>query len=172
MDKDTTKATEANTETIAPQEGASKVVTPTEDDLEAKNAALEAEKTRLIEEAANYKMAYFKEKSKKETYGDEEDIEEKIRRVSAETLAESQLAKINAEQNALIQRALKENKELKLAQLNKSTSSPASVGTHSEGTSVQDTLVTPDQMAAFKAKGWTDKDIERYKKNMQRYSVR
>ena len=59
------KATEANAPTIAPEETV-KVNTVTEDDLEAKNLALEAEKSRLIEEAANYKLAYLKEKRKKE----------------------------------------------------------------------------------------------------------
>jgi len=82
------------------------------------------------------------------------------------------LAEIAQEQDALIKKALKENRELKLAQLNKTNTPPASVGTHSEGQMVKDTLVTPDQAAAFKARGWSDKDIEKYKKNLQRYSGR
>lgn len=159
-----TKATEANVETIASQETI---------DNEAEFARLEAEKNKAIEEAANYKLAYLKEKKKKEDFVDEdEDEEAKIRRITTETLAESRLAEIARQQDEIIKKALKENKELKLAQLNKTGMPPASMGTHSESTPVRDTLVTPEQMTAFKAKGWSDKDIERYKKNIQRYSGR
>lgn len=152
---DETKGTETIIETIPPQE-----------DAEAKVAALQAEKNKLIEESANYKMAYLKEKSKSKN--DDEDDEDKMRRIAQETLAGSRLAEINREQDAIIQKALKENKELKLAQMNKTVTSAATT-THSEGEKVKDTLVTSDQIAAFKAKGWSDKDIERYKKNLLRY---
>lgn len=148
---------------------AEKVEVLPDEDLEAKNVALEAEKARLIEEAANYKVAYLKEKSKrKEEDPEGESDEERMRRIAQETLADSRLAEIAREQDAIIKKALRENKELKLAQLNK-TDIPASIGTHNEGQQVKDTLVTSEQLAAFKAKGWTDKDIERYKKNLQRY---
>ena len=62
-------------------------------------------------------------------------------------------------------------KELKLANLNKTNMPPASQGGHSEGQPVRSTAVTSEQLAAFKARGWSDKDIERYKKNLQRYSA-
>ena len=166
------KAIEANAEAIAPQEEV-KVLTPTEEDLEARNKALEDEKARLIEESANYKMAYLKEKSKKkEDFEEGENDEDKMRRIAQETLADSRLAEIAMEQDAIIKKALKENKELKLAHLNKTNTPPAAVGTHTEGIEVKDTMVTPEQMTAFKAKGWTDKDIERYKKNLLRYGGR
>lgn len=162
-------ATETSAETIAAQEGI-KVVIPTEDDLEARNAALEAEKARLIEEASNYKVAYLKEKSKNK--GDDEDAgtdgDERLRQITREELANSKIAQIAYEQDQIIKKALKENKELKLAQMNKTGAPAASIGAHSEAAPVRDTLVTPDQMAAFKARGWNDKDIERYKKNIQR----
>lgn len=172
MNEDT-KTTEANDSSIVPSEEVS-TTTSTESDAEARITALEAEKARLIEEGANYKVAYLKERSKKQDYdnSDDEDIEEKIRRVTAETLANSRLAEIAQEQDSLIKKALKENRELKLAQLNKTNTPPASVGTHSEGQTVQDTLVTPEQMSAFKARGWSDKDIEKYKRNLQRYGGR
>ena len=152
MDND--KATETVAQTIAPAE-----------DLETKVTTLEAEKAQLLTEKDNYRKAYLKAVEN----GGNEQEEDKIRRVTREEIANSRLSEINREQQEVIAKALKENKELKLAQLSKNNTPPAAIGAHSEGVPVTDTLVTPEQMAAFKAKGWTDKDIERYKKNLQRY---
>lgn len=149
-------ATEASTVTIASPE-----------DLEAKVAALEAEKLILIKEAengANYRVAYLKEKNKNSNT--DEDDEDRMRRIASETVANSRLAEIAREQDAIIKKALKENKELKLAQMNK-TDIPVSTSTHTEtSTQVRDTLVTPEQLASFKAMGWDDGKIARYKKNL------
>ncbi len=139
-----------------------------ETDAETRIKALEAEKARLIEESANYKLGMLKAKAKQTQEFDEDDEDTKIERKVQEALANSRLAEIAREQQTLIEGALKENRELKLARLNK-TEPAAAIGTHSESTPVKDTLVTPDQMTAFKARGWSDKDIERYKKNLQRY---
>ncbi len=129
-------------------------------------ALLEAEKAKLMVERENYKIGMLKAKAKNEDPEDDEDT--RIDRKVQEALANSRLVEIAREQDALIQKTLKENKELKLARLNK-TEPAAALGTHSESTPVKDTLVTPDQMTAFKKMGWNDKDIERYKKNLQRY---
>lgn len=141
------------------------------DDNEARIAALETEKAKLVEEAANWKVAAlkYKDKARGELSDDEED--EKMTAIAHKALAGSRLAEIAREQDAIIQRTLKENKELKLARLN-GTTPPAAIGTHSEGIPVRDTLVTPDQMAAFKARGWDDKKIERYKNNLVRFGGR
>jgi len=155
------KATEANVEKIAAPE-AEKVTL--NEDLEARNAALEAEKAKLLEESVNYKAAYLKEKAKAAEGGDDD---ERLRRIAREELSNSRLAEIARELDIIIKKALKENKELKLAQLNK-TDVSVSVGSHSEGTPVRDTLITPDQMAQFKAMGKSDKWIENYKKNLVR----
>ena len=143
------------------------VVDGTDNDYETKISALEAENAQLIEESANYKLAFLKEKSKNGSDFQESD-EDKMRRIATETIANSRLVEIAKEKDALIKKALKENKELKLAQLNKTTT-PSSVGVHSEGRAVTDTLVTNEQIEAFKKRGWTDKDIERYKKNLLKY---
>lgn len=148
-------ATEANVPTIAP-----------EDDLEAKLAKLEAEKAKALEEKENYRKAYLKEAEKKGEVADESE-DERIKRLVDERLADSKLVEIAREQDEIIRKALKENKELKLAHLNK-TDPPAAIGSHSESTPVRDTLITPEQMAYFKSRNFTDKDIERYKKNLQR----
>lgn len=159
MDEEKEPATEAIVPTIAPEE-----------DSEARVAALEAEKAKLIEEGANYKVAYLKEKAKNDEPADEEE-DAKMRRIANEAVANSRIAEIAREQDAIITRALKENKELKLAQLNKKEP-PAAMGGHNEGIPVRDTLVTPEQLDAFKARGWSEKDIERYKKNLQKYAGR
>ncbi len=162
---DENKATEINAEIIATQE-AKKVVL--DEDLESKVAALEAEKAGWIEKASNYQVAYMKSERKRKEGTVDEDEDARFRRIAEETLANSELARINREQESLIKKALKENKELKLAQVNKADV-PVSTTSHSEGAKVTDTLVTPDQLAAFKAMNWNDKDIERYKKNLLRY---
>ena len=153
-----------------PDPAAGQIVSVTIDDTEAKIAALETEKAKLIEETANWKLAALKAKGKAESFEDDDD-ESRMRRIAQETLANSRLVEIANEQDVIIRKALKENRELKLARLNK-PEPPAAVGTHNESTPVRDTLVTPEQMSAFKARGWSDKDIERYKKNLLRYSGR
>lgn len=141
------------------------VTIPAQDDLEAKNASLETEKVRLQQEAANYRAAYLKEAGKNKTGEEEED--ERMTRIAQKALADSRLAQIAVEQDAIIQKALKENRELKLAQLNK-TQIPVSTSTHTEGQPVKDTMITPEQMAQFKSMGKSDKWIENYKKNLAR----
>ena len=163
-------ATEANVQAIAPVEPV-KVNAVAQDDLEAKNLALEVEKSRLLEEKDNYKNAYLKEKRKKEGIVDDEDVlndDDRLRKIAREEMSNSRLAEIAREQDLIIKKALRENKELKLAQLNKTNISPASVGTSNESTPVTSTSITPEQMAFFKSKKFTDKDIERYKKNLQK----
>ncbi len=158
-------ATEAIVPSIATEE---KVTAPTED-AEAKIAALEVEKAKILEERDNYKNAYLKESKKPKTEDFDENEEDRMEQVAKKVLSESRLAEIAREQDAIIQKALKENKELKLAQMNKTTV-PGAMGTHSESVMVTDTLITPDQMKSLQAKGWSDKDIERYKKNLQKNS--
>lgn len=159
-------------EAVVPQEEV-KVLTPTIEDLEAKNQALEAEKARLISDRDNYKVALLKEKSKKVENLEDESDDDRIRRISREELANSRLAEIAQEQDVIITKALKENKELKLAQLNKTTTPPAGMGTHTESIKPTDTSITAEQLAYFKAPkpqgmGWTDTEIESYKKNSRR----
>ncbi len=154
-------------ETAAPQTEVIAVV----DDNETKIAALEAEKAKLLVERENYKVGMLKEKAKNrgEELPDEEE-DERIERITRKTLADSRLAEITRETNDLLHKALKENKELKLAHLKKDPA--AALGSHSESTPVRDTVVTPEQAEAFKKMKWSDKDIERYKKNLLRYGGR
>lgn len=151
-------ATEATAAPIAPQED----TTPVLDDVEARFQQLEDEKE-------NYRKAYLKAVGKPKEEQEEpvlDDEENKMMRVAQKVLADSRLAEINREQDALIKKTLKENKELKLANLN-SKQPPTAMGTHSEEQGVRDTLITPDQMNHFKnVLKWDDAKIERYKKNL------
>lgn len=140
-------------------------------DAEAKIAALEAEKQKIQEESTNWKQAFFKEKNRKENREDDENLDEdeRMAKIAAKAITDSRLAEIAREQDAIIKQALKENKELKMAQMNKNnTAPPAGTTASTESTAVRDTLISPEQMAYFKSRGWTDKDIERYKKNLNR----
>ncbi len=143
---------------------------PIVDDAQTRIAALEAEKAKLMEEGANWKVAALKYKkdAKEDVVPDEDD---KMRQIVKQEIAESRVAEIMREQDAIIQQALKENKELKLAR-SKPNDPPAAFGSHSESVPVRDTVVSAEQLNAFKSRGWTDKDIERYKKNLNRYSGR
>lgn len=147
---DESKATETIVPTIAPEE-----------DFEAKYAQLETEKE-------NYRKAYLKEASKKGDIGTEEE-EERIRRIAQEELANSKVVEIARQQDEIIRQTLKENKELKLASLNKTSTPPATIGSHSESIPVRDTLIPPEQMEYFKnTLHWGEKEIANYKKNLQK----
>lgn len=124
----------------------------------------EAQIKKLEEERVNYQAAYLKEKAKNNENESEDD---KMRRIAEETFANSRIADIARETDAIMRKALKENSEMKKAMLNK-TDIPASTTTHTESQPVKDTMITPEQMAAFKAQGRSDKWIENYKRNLAR----
>ncbi len=139
-----------------------------QEDLSVKFEALEAENKRLTGERDNYKRGLLKAKGKIVEDIVDEDPDEKMQRIAEATVANSRLAEIAREQDDIIRKALKENNELKLALKNKSGTPPASIGTHVGGPEVQDTSVTPEQLAYFKAQKWDDKKIENYKKNLRK----
>lgn len=139
------------------------------EDSEAKIAALEAENAKLMEERENYRIGMLKAKANAKE--NPEDDDERVTLIARQAIADSRLVEIAKEKQAIIDRTIKENKELKLAVLNKNQPA-AGVGSHSESSPVQDTSITPEQLEAFKRRGWTEKDIERYKKNLKRYSGR
>ncbi len=151
-------ATETNATTIASPED----ITSIQDDAESKFEKLETEKE-------NYRKAYLKEVEKNKNKDFSETDDERMKRIANEALAESRLAEIAREQDDIIKKALKENKELKLANMNRRDPSAAQ-GTHSESVPVKDTLVTQEQLSSFKARGWDDAKIERYKKNLVKNS--
>lgn len=173
MTEEEKKAAEANALATAQEEAKKKAKADAKaneaEDFEAKVATLEAEKATILERETNYKLAYLKEKKKNEGNDLEESDDDRIRRITNETIAESRLAEIAREQDTIIKKALKENKELKLAFQNKIPDKPSG-GSHSENIEVTSKILTSEQLANLKARGWSDKDIERYKKNFQKNS--
>ncbi len=156
---------------VAAPGGVQANVTPTpvvQEDLSAKFEALEAENKRLAGERDSYRRNLLKVKGKIVEDIEGEDPDEKMQRIAEATVASSRLAEIAREQDDIIRKALKENNELKLALKNKGGTPPASVGIHTGGAEVQDTSVTPEQLAYFKTQRWDDKKIEAYKKNLRK----
>lgn len=149
-------ATEANAETIASQE----TVTETPSDVEIRLQQLEEEKE-------NYRKAYLKSEEQRKAAGNETE-DERIARLVDERIANSRMAEIEKERGELLAKTLKENKELKLAQMNKPTDTPTAGGSHTETITPTDTTITPDQLAHFKSRGWSDEMIERYKVNLKK----
>ncbi len=163
-------AIKTNASTVAPKEVAP-VVAATEIDYEARTAQLEAEKAKLISDNANYKVGIMKKERKFDSQGFEGETEEdRFSRIVDERLANSRLAQIAVEERELKERAFRENKELKQALMNKQNGIPTSMGVHSEGQKVSDTLVTPEQLEAFKRAGWSDDKINRYKRNLIKHT--
>lgn len=157
MDKP--NATETNTATIASQGGQA-----SPDDAEARLTKLETEKE-------NYRQAYLKEVDKNKKAREEGTMteeEEKMANVARKVLTDMQVTGIDREKEALLEKTLKENKELKLAHLNKN-GPPAAMGTHSETVAVMDGTISPEQMAYFKnTLKWDDKTIASYKANLRK----
>lgn len=173
MTEEEKKAAEANALATAQEEerkrkeaeAAANAPTPEQ----ARIAELEKEKQEILVREANYKVAYLKEKKKNEGLEPiEETDDERVRRIVREEQARDRVNAIDAETKALLEKTLKENKELRLAHQNKPTNHSTGAGGSTEQPIVVSTIVTPEQIAAFKARGWTDKDIERYKKNLQK----
>lgn len=159
-------AVKADDQAAAPDEGV-KIPLPTDEDYQERIKVLEGEKAQILEEALNYKTALLKEKGRNRENLEDESEDERVRRITREELANSRLTEIDREKAALAEKALKENKELKLALQNKA-GVPTSIGSHSESQPVRDTLITPEQLAEFKSRDWSEKDIERYKRNLQK----
>ena len=63
---------------------------------------------------------------------------------------------------------LKTQKEMAVALQNRAGLSPSGLGSSTEGSQVQDTYFSKDQLNALKAKGWDDKKIDRLKANLRK----
>ncbi len=141
-------------------------------DYEAQLVALKEENAKIVTERDNYKIGMLKEKAKSKGEDFEEEEDERMERIAKKALADSRLAEIAREQDLIIRAALKENKELKLARLNKNETTTVK-GSSTESTPVRDTLVTPEQMRHFtEVLKWDAGKIERYKKNLQKVAGR
>ena len=153
------------------------VVTPTttEVDSETLLAQKDAEIAKITEERENYRKGMLKAKGKlpEESELDDsapEGMEALIDRKVQEKFLSTKEAQLQAEKDALIKATMKRNKELELALKNRgqitSTSGQGSNQDRPEGK--VDNILSNDQINSLKAKGWDDKKIESFKKNMSK----
>ncbi len=63
---------------------------------------------------------------------------------------------------------LKKQSEMATALKNRQGLGATGLGSSTEGQAVSDNILSADQLADLKAKGWDDKKIERYKQNLRR----
>lgn len=133
-------------------------------------SALEDENKRLTTERENYRGAYLKASSKlkDKNIAPEEQAsydDERLQRIVDERLASSQLMANQQKMADLIKKMARENQELKLSSQNKPGSSSAMSGTATAAVAPTTSgSATIDQVA--KARNWSPKMVERYKKNL------
>jgi len=158
---------------VAPQE--TKVETPSqiqpEVDYEAELQKKDAEIAKVREEKENYRRGMLKAKGKlpeEDDNSSEEDLDAKIDRKVQERLLVSREAQVIAEKDALVLSLAKKNKELALALKNRGqVMNTSGQGSNEDKPEVKvEKTLSQEQLNNLKAKGWSDKKIEAFKKNL------
>jgi uncharacterized Zn finger protein len=134
------------------------------EDLQKKYEETQANLDRVAAERENYKKVALAKKNKISDGDDGETEDERIARIVAEQLQTSTEAKLLKEKEDIAQRALKENKELKVALQARSQIGTSSAQGGGQGTTMETKVDfwTSDQLAYFKKKGI---DPEKAKEN-------
>lgn len=143
------------------------------DDLAAQLAAKDLELKKLAEERDNYKTGLLKAKGKipdDEPSGDDQQlsVDEKIQKAVHDALFSEQERKLMAEKDAILQQALKENKELKTALGNKQGISTVPDGGSADNKTTTPQYFSDEQIRDLKARGWDDAKIKKAAENMQK----
>lgn len=139
-------------------------------DYEAMLNEKDVELAKLREEKENYRKGLLKAKGKLPEDDDKSsnDEDDKFRRIVREEMLTSREAQIQSEKDALIIASAKKVKELTLALKNRqqitNTSAPGS--NQEKGEVKTDNFFSSEQINSLKAKGWSDKKIEEFKKNL------
>ena len=141
-------------------------------DYEALLEEKDEEIAKITDDRDNYKqgMLVAKGKADPEVYGqeDELDINTLVKREVKEALFDAELTQKQKEKDEILKQALRENREMKLSLQNKDTISNAPAGAGNEETApVTDNFLSDNQIRELKTKGWDDKKIEKYKKNLR-----
>lgn len=126
------------------------------------------------EAARNYKTAALKYKkaAKDEPAGAEiTDQVELFRQIAREEQANSTVEQERKSLEDLNLKMARELREAKLALANKATSTPASQASGASDLKPADNTFSPEKLAALKARGWDDKKIEMFKKNLSKASA-
>ena len=169
-------ATETKVETIAtqPKEEQTSTQTVPEVDFEVELAKKDAELTQVRKEKDNYQRANLKKAGAKlpeeDDNSSEEDLDAKIDRKVQERLLQTREAQVQSEKDALVLSLAKKNKELTLALKNRGQINTSSgQGSNQERPEGKvDNVLSNDQLASLKARGWDDKKIEEFKKNLNK----
>lgn len=138
----------------------------TEEDFLTVLEAKDAELKKVSDERDNYRKGMLKAKGK--LPNDEDEKVDMIRQIAREEALAIQEARLSAEKDDLIKKALRENKELKLALKNKGQVNNASIGASSGGLEPGDNILSDGQVKDLKARGWDDKKIASFKENLQK----
>ncbi len=137
-------------------------------DFAAQLAAKDAELAKLAAERDNYKTGMLKAKGKlPEDEIDNDDVDTKIQKAVQEALYSESEKKLQAEKDAILQKALTENKELKVALQNKQGISTAPDGPAADDQITGDSFFSPAQVRELKAKGWSDEKIKKAAERMK-----
>lgn len=145
----------------------------TEVDYEAELTKKDAELAKVRAEKENYRRGMLKAKGKLPDEDDissnDEDIDAKIDRKVEEKYLATREAQVLAEKDALVIASAKKIKELSLALKNRSqVSSSTGQGSNQDRPEVRtDSTLSEDQLSSLRAKGWDDKKIELFKKNLK-----
>lgn len=170
-----TTAVETKIETAATQSEGVDTSTnnSTEVDYEAELAKANDKIVKLGQEKENYRKGMLKAKGKlpdedDNSSNDGEDIDSKVKRIVQEQLLDTKEAQALADRDNLVKDLAKRNKELTLALKNRgqvtSTSGQGSNQDRPEGKI--DNVLSNEQLTSLKAKGWDEKKIEEFKKNL------
>ncbi len=147
--------------------------TTNEVDYEAELAKKDAEIAKIAQEKENYRRGMLKAKGKlpdeDDNSSNDEDLDAKIDRKVQEKYLATREAQVIAEKDALILASAKKLKELTLALKNRNqVSSSSGQGSNQDRQEVRtDSTLSEDQINSLRSKGWDDKKIEQFKKNLK-----
>ncbi len=167
------KATETKVETIATQPETVTPQTVTEVDYEAELAKKDAELKQIQGEKENYRKAYLKkakgQPEEDDNSSNDENIDSKVKRLVQEELLQTREAQAIAEKDALVLASAKKIKELTLALKNRGQISGTGQGSNQDRPEGRtDNVLSNEQLSALKARGFDDKKIEEFKKNLSK----
>ena len=130
----------------------------------------DAELARLATERDNYQKGMLIAKGKlppEDPPAEQLDVAALVQEEVQKALFSTREAQLKAEKDALLQKALNENKELKTALANKTGISTTPSGTSSDSQVTTTQYFSNEQIAELKARGLTDEMIKKAAQNMQ-----
>lgn len=128
-------------------------------------AEANAKISQLETERENYRTGLLKEKGKLSDYeffdenGQPITIRDLVNKTVEEKLIDKRLEEAHAEREAILQKTLQENAELKRALANKPPNAPSAMGSNQDKPKVEQSVFTPEQEAYIRSKGLDPKEV-------------